>query len=92
MQLTGTQEERVAAAIEFYKARRSSGLDHDAVVEAYRKAGVPFTEAAEKLFREWNGVFDGERWYEEGHSYRMDFFMALFNCDFSFYEHKPDAR
>ena len=89
MQLTGTQEERVAAAIEFYKVRRSPGLDHDAVVEAYRKAGVPFTEAAEKLFREWNGVFDGERWYEEGHSYRMDFFMSLFNCDFSFYEHKP---
>lgn len=83
MNLTGTQEERVAAAIEFFRARRTRGRDFDSVAEAYRKAGVPFSEAAEKLFREWNGVFDGGLWYEEGDSYRLDFFMDMFNCDFS---------
>ena len=58
MKLTGTLQERIAAAIEFSKAHRAYEYNHDAFAERYRKAGVPFTEAAEKFCREWDGVLD----------------------------------
>ena len=51
MELTGTLQERIAAAIEFAKAHRAYKYDHDKFVERYRKAGVPYTEAAEKFCR-----------------------------------------
>ena len=58
MELTGTLEERIAAALEFAKAHRAYEYDHDKFVKRYRSAGVPFTEAAEKFCREWDGVLD----------------------------------
>ncbi len=58
MELTGTLEERIAAAVEFAKAHRAHEYDHDKFVKRYRSAGVPYTEAAEKFCREWDGVLD----------------------------------
>ncbi len=58
MELTGTLEERIAAALEFAKAHRAHEYDHDKFVERYHKAGVPYTEAAERFCREWDGVLD----------------------------------
>ena len=55
MELTGTLEERIAAALEFAKAHRAYEYDHDKLVKRYRSAGVPYTEAAEKFCREWDG-------------------------------------
>ena len=58
MELTGTLGERIAAALEFAKAHRAHEYDHDKFVKRYRSAGVPYTEAAEKFCREWDGVLD----------------------------------
>ena len=72
MELTGTIEERIAAAVEFAKAHRAYEYDHEAFVERYRRAGVPYTEAAEKFCREWDGVFDHCRFCRRNKS-RIDF-------------------
>ena len=72
MELTGTIEERIAAAVKFAKAHRAHEYDHDKFVERYRKAGVPYTEAAEKFCREWDGVLDHCRFFGRDKS-RIDF-------------------
>ena len=66
MELTGTLQERIAAAIEFAKAHRAYKYDHDKFVERYRKAGVPYTEAAEKFCRD--GVLDHCRFFRRDKS------------------------
>ena len=72
MELTGTLQERIAAAVEFAKAHRAYEYDHDKFVERYRKAGVPYTEAAERFCREWDGVLDRCRFCGRNKS-RIDF-------------------
>ena len=65
MLLTGTTEERVDKAISFAKAHRTGGYEHEYFAGVYRKAGVPYTKPAEKLYREWAGVFDGILFYND---------------------------
>ena len=68
MELTGTLEERIAAMVEFAKAHRAYEYDHDKFVKRYRNAGVPYTEAAEKFCREWDGVLDHCRFFSRDKS------------------------
>ena len=88
MQLTGTTiQERIASAIAFAKAHRSHEYDCDKTAGIYRMAGVPFTEAAEKFWREWYGVWDCIDFYPdrpnvvnsdgEHHIERIDFYFSL---------------
>ncbi|MBO7630138.1 MAG: hypothetical protein J6S87_09415 [Bacteroidales bacterium] len=88
MQLTGTTiQERFASAIAFAKAHRSHEYDCDKTAGIYRMAGVPFTEAAEKFWREWYGVWDCIDFYPdrpnvvnsdgEHHIERIDFYFSL---------------
>lgn len=89
MKVEGTIQERVSAAVEFLRARRSFAYDRDKIAEAYRKAGVPFTAAADKFFEEWHGVFCGDLWskegeegdhfHKEGEKYQIDFYVSLFD-------------
>ena len=72
MQLTGTEDERIATAITFAKAHRSHEYDRNAITDVYRKAGVPFTPAAEKFCREWDGVFDRVNMYPDRPNVVMD--------------------
>ena len=72
MELTGTLEERIAAMVEFAKAHRAYEYDHDKFVKRYRNAGVPYTEAAEKFCREWDGVLDHCRFSTRSKN-RIDF-------------------
>ncbi|MBQ9395917.1 MAG: hypothetical protein IJU23_10450 [Proteobacteria bacterium] len=80
MKLTGTEQERIDAAIAFAKTHRCHAYAHDLVAENYRKAEVPFTEAAEKFCREWDGAFDRIRIYpgspnvvcDDGSQYLVD--------------------
>lgn len=85
MQLTGTEEERIVAAIAFAKAHRSHEYERDKIAEVYRKAGVPFTPAAEKFCREWDGVFDRVNMYPDRPNVVMDDGTHyLIDIDFSF--------
>ena len=88
MQLTGTTiQERIASAIAFAKAHRSHEYDCDKTAGIYRMAGVPFTEAAEKFWREWYGVWNCIDFYPdrpnvvnsdgEHHIERIDFYFSL---------------
>ena len=80
MKLTGTLDERIHSAVEFLKANRMKEYDHDKYVAAYRKAGIPFTDAADRLFAEWVGVWDGVCFYEHaGSPFSLDFFIDLFH-------------
>ena len=72
MKLTGSLKERITQALDFAKAHRAYEYDHDMFVERYRKAGVPYTEAAEKFCREWDGVLDYCRFFGRDKS-RIDF-------------------
>ncbi len=49
MELTGTLEERIAAAVEFAKAHRAHEYDRDRFAERYRGAvGANFVECGEQ--------------------------------------------
>ena len=85
MQLTGTEKERIDAAIAFAKSHRSHQYDQEKIAEIYQKAGVPFTEAAEKFCREWDGVFDMVKMYPDKPNVVMDDGTHyLIDIDFSF--------
>ena len=75
MKLTGTLKERIAQAVEFAKAHRVYEYDHDMFVERYRRARVPYTEAAEKFCREWDGVLNFCRFCGANKS-RIDFWFV----------------
>ena len=89
MKLEGTKEERVAAAVDFLNERRSFAYNRDNIAGVYHKAGIPFTDAADKFFAEWHGVLVGDVWYKEekegdhfhkkGEKYQLDFYMSLFD-------------
>lgn len=83
MLLTGTLEERVDQAIAFAKATRKHGYDREKISGIYRRAGVPYTKAAEDLFREWAGVFDGVLFYNDNDEHwpkhRCDFYISFFD-------------
>ena len=81
MKLTGTTDERIHSAVEFLKVNRTHEYDRDKYAEAYRKAEVPFTDAADRLFREWVGVFDGACFYEGKSAHSLDFFVSLYDDD-----------
>ncbi|GEM_PF-2668652 len=75
MKLTGTLQERIAAAIEFAKAHRTGEYDRNKTAKIYRKAGVPYTQAAEKFCRDWDGVLNYCRFCCANKS-RIDFWFA----------------
>ena len=77
MELKGTVEERVEAAIAFARASRKP-YDHEKISDLYRKVGVPYTEAAEKVYREWDGVFEDIVVYHEDSIHCVDFFIYFF--------------
>ncbi len=88
MRLTGTVEERARAAIEFLRAHRSFAYDREKKEALYRKAGVPFTDAADRFFREWDGLFEGDVYwkeskdnpfYRDGERYQADFYFDFFH-------------
>ena len=87
MQLTGTTDkERIESAIAFAKAHRRHAYNHDKIAEVYRKAGVPFTDAADAFFREWYGVFTGISLYPNHTNISYDGgFHALIEIDFCFF-------
>ncbi len=85
MHLSGTEKERIDAAIAFAKSHRSHQYDQEKIAEIYRKARVPFTEAAEKFCREWDGVFDMVKMYPDKSNVVMDDGTHyLIDIDFSF--------
>jgi hypothetical protein len=98
MLLKGTFEERVDQAIAFARAHNTYVYDHEKISGIYRKAGVPYTKAAEKLFREWAGVFDGILFYDDNDNYwpthRVDFYISFFSDaeDFTDYGSKYAAE
>lgn len=83
MQLTGTIQERVDAAIAFAKAHNTYKYDHEKVSALYKKAGIPYTKAAENLYREWGGVFANILFFnEEDEHYPtvpIDFYVMFFD-------------
>lgn len=88
MQLTGTIEERVGAAVAFAKAHRTKEYDHERYAAVYRKAGVPYTKAAENFCREWCGVLEDCALYDSGGSV-IDFDFRLLS-DVSFGGEPPE--
>ena len=91
MQLTGTTiQERMASAIAFAKAHRSHEYDHDHYASVYRKAGVPYTEAAEKFCREWCGVLEDLEFCHQD-NVRVDFTFELM-ADIPFDNEPPENR
>ena len=90
MQLTGTKEERIRAAIEFAKAHRTREYDHDHYASVYRKAGVPYTSAAEKFCREWCGVLEDLEFCHQD-KIRVDFTFELM-ADIPFNDEPPEKR
>ena len=75
MKLTGTLKERITQAVEFAKMHRAYEYDYETFAERYRKAGVPYTEEAEKFCREWDGVLNYCRFCGMNKS-RIDFWYA----------------
>lgn len=94
MQLTGTIQERIDAAIAFAKAHRSYEYDHETIADLYKQVGVPYTEAAEKIYREWMGVLEGINFYNENPlMYPIDFRVMFFEEEdaeeyFSYYDER----
>ncbi len=73
MRLMGaTERERIDSALAFAKAHRVQEADLEAIAEAYRKAGVPLTEAAERFCREWDAVLDCAKFYPDFPNVVMD--------------------
>ena len=101
MKLTGTTDhERIDSAIAFAKAHRSHDYDHCKITEIYHKAGVPFTEAAEKFWRKWYGVLEQCVLYpdspnvscDDGNHYIIDVdfsFCMLANAEELKYRYEP---
>ena len=96
MQLSGTIQNRTQTAIDFLKANRTKTYDRNEIANIYKKAGVPFTEAADNFFQEWYGVVENayfykiaketDKFHKKGDIISIDCFFDLFDQEESIRE------
>lgn len=95
MQLTGTIQKRTAAAIQFLKAHRTKSYDRNEMAAVYQRAGVPFTEAADKFFQEWYGVVDGAYFYKiakETNKFHNEGDTVSIDCNFYLFTTEEEIK